>query len=60
MPRPSLHATRLRLWEWPVLAGAVGVTAAAVVLRLTWALYVSDVLYVPAWRGLYAFVRGWL
>lgn len=60
VPRPSLHPTRLRVWEWPVLVGAVGLTATAVALRVVWALYVSDVLYVPAWRSVYAFVRVWL
>jgi energy-coupling factor transport system permease protein len=60
VPRPSLHRTRPRVWEYPILAAGCALTVAAVGSRLIWALYVSDVLYVPAWRGLYAFVRVWL
>lgn len=59
---PLRTRTRLRMkaWEPVLLLFAVGLTLGTVAARLAWALYVTDVLYVPAWRPLYGFVRAWL
>lgn len=62
-PEASRSATRrLRLaaWEWPVLGMAVVTTAAVLCVRILFVLYTVELLYLPALRPLYGFVRRWL
>jgi hypothetical protein len=41
---------------------ALGAVALATVLavEIATASYLADLVYVPAWRPIYAFARGWL
>lgn len=53
-PMRATLAERVGLWTLVVVSGA------AVVARVLYALYGAELLYVPALRGLYAFVRAYL
>ena len=59
---PRTHRVPLKMarWEPGLLALALGLTLAATSARLLFVLYSADLLYVPALRPLYAFVRAWL
>ena len=59
-PRSARRPLRARRWELGLLAIVGGLTGTAVIGRLLFVLYVTEVLYVPAWRPLYGWVRAWL
>lgn len=59
-PRAVRRPLRMRPWE-SVLLGVVAAGVAAVIgARTVYALYLAEILYVPAWRGLYGAIRAWL
>ena len=59
-PRAVRRPLRFARWELPLLAVAGSITLGAVALRVLFLAYTADVLYVPALRPLYGFVRSWL
>ncbi len=59
-PRAVARPLRFARWELPILATALGLTTAVVGARVLFILYSSELLYVPALRPLYGFVRAWL
>lgn len=59
-PRTERVALRLRPWELALGATALTLTAAASSARVLFVLYSAEVLYVPALRPLYGWVRAWL
>lgn len=59
-PRSARRPLRVRPWEVALLATVGAATAAAATARVLFVLYGAEILYVPALRGLYGFVRGWL
>ncbi len=59
-PRAVRRPLVMSGWEIGLLVGATLVTATAVWARLMYVLYASEMLYVPALRPMYGFVRGYL
>lgn len=59
-PRAVRRPLRLRWSDGAVLSAAVTVTGALATARVLYLLYTSEVLYLPALRGVYGAVRGWL
>ena len=51
---------RFARWEPPLLVAAGVATAAVVAMRIAYALYSAEVVYVQALRPVYGFVRAWL
>lgn len=58
--RGQYRPLHMKAGEKAALAGAAAVATVAVGMRLLYVLYTAELLYVPAWRGLYGFVRRWL
>ncbi len=56
-PRAVARPLRFAAWEIPVLAVAATITLTAVGMRLLFALYTAEALYIPALRPLYGFIR---
>ncbi|MCB9781211.1 MAG: energy-coupling factor transporter transmembrane protein EcfT [Alphaproteobacteria bacterium] len=59
-PRAVRRPLRMGALDGGIVVGVGLVTATVVALRVLYLLYVGEVLYVPALRGVYGFVRGWL
>ncbi len=51
---------RLPAKDRAVLAGVAAFVLGVAALKAITAVYLADVAYVPAWRGLYAWTRAWL
>ncbi len=58
--RAVMRPLRMKQWEKWLLMGAFSITLTALSARVLFELYAADSLYVPALRGLYGAVRGWL
>lgn len=59
-PRAVRRPLAFAPWEPPLLLLAVAATVAVAAARLLFVLYSADLLYLPALRPLYGFVRAWL
>jgi len=59
-PRTERLVLRLRPWEVALGAAALSLTVGATTARVLFVLYSAEVLYVPALRPLYGWVRAWL
>ena len=59
-PRRLREPLRIRPWELALLGVVYGALAALLGAELLYRAYLGEVLYVPALRPLYGFVRGWL
>ncbi len=58
--RTHYRPLRMSRGEGALLAFALSFAALLVALRLLYVLYTAELLYLPALRPLYGFVRGWL
>ncbi|MCO4771273.1 MAG: ATP-binding cassette domain-containing protein [Deltaproteobacteria bacterium] len=60
VPRTERHPSRIGVGGWGLLGTAVVVTATLAAGRILFVLYSAEVLYLPALRPLYGWVRAWL
>lgn len=59
-PRAVRRPLRMTGGDWGALVAALGLTLGVAGARGMYLLYTADLLYVPAMRGLYGWVRAWL
>lgn len=59
-PRTLHRPLVFRWWDAAVVAGATGVVGSVLALEMLYGAYLAEVLYVPALRPLYGWVRAWL
>jgi len=58
--RTSLHETRLHPGHWAALLAMLALLLAVAACKALFWLYLAEIYYAPALRGLYQFTRDWL